>query len=320
MTHDQEKALQEAEEMQHLVIFFYLITLITGVASLAVSCFIYTRTKYRLLFYYIGFLFSFSLFAFCFYLVISYANLNLAQINFNFLLIIVSVSLLSLLLLMIFIPLLTHALVDRESPTSRNIIIIASVITVLALASSFTVDMAEKRIDQALDYRVYLPLGLFYLVILYSIFLKIMRFKRLDPERKKITKWLIILNLVFFPGLLYDLHLYRTYNVFVFTPVLYILFNLLFTVYIIRRYIGTQRRVAAVTDRTSYEDVLSRAGITSREKEILFLLLKGAGNKEIARTLYISTNTVKTHIRNIFQKLDVKSRFELAMKLLDHGS
>jgi DNA-binding CsgD family transcriptional regulator len=306
--------------MQHIIIFFYLVTLITGAASLAVSCFIYTRTKYRLLLYYIGFLFSFSLFAFCFYLVISYTNLNLEQVNFNFLLTIVAVSLLSLLLLMVFIPLLTHALVDRESPIRRNTIIIASIITVLTLASSFTVDMAEKRIDQTLDYRVYLPLGLFYLVILYSIFLKILYFKRLDDERKKITKSLIILNLVFFPGLLYDLHLYMTYNAFVFTPVLYILFTILFTVYIIKRYINTQRQIAAVNDGSSYEDILSHAGITSREKEILLLLLKGAGNNKIAQDLYISTNTVKTHIRNIFQKLDVKSRFELAMKLLNHKS
>jgi len=304
--------------MQHIVIFFYLVTLITGVASLAVSCFIYTRTKYRLLLYYIGFLFSFSLFAFCFYLVISYANLSREQVNFNFLLVIVAVSLLSLLLLMVFIPLLTHALVDRESTKQRIIIIILSVITVLTLASSFTVDIAEKKIDQALDYRVYLPLGLFYLVILYSILLKILHFKRLDPERKKITKSLIILNLVFFPGLLYDLHLYMTYNVFVFTPVLYILFTVLFTVYITRRYIDAQRQITAALDESSYEDILSRVGITSREKEILFLLLKGAGNNEIARDLYISTNTVKTHIRNIFQKLDVKSRFELAMKLLNN--
>jgi DNA-binding CsgD family transcriptional regulator len=305
--------------MQHIVIFFYLVTLISGVASLAVSCFIYSRTKYRLLFYYIGFLFSFSLFAFCFYVVISYANLNLEQVNFNFLLIIVSVSLLSLLLMMVFIPLLTHALVDRESPIRRNIIIVASIITVLTLASSFTVDMAERRIEQVLGYRVYLPLGLFYLVILYSIFLKIIYFKGLDHERKKITRSLIILNLVFFPGLIYDLHIYRTYSVFVFTPVLYILFTALFNIYIIRRYINTQRQVA-LTDESSYEDTLAHAGITSREKEILFLLLKGASNNEIARDLYISTNTVKTHIRNIFQKLEVKSRFELAMKLLDHGS
>jgi LuxR family transcriptional regulator of csgAB operon len=72
-----------------------------------------------------------------------------------------------------------------------------------------------------------------------------------------------------------------------------------------------------MTDDESYETVLSQAGITSREKEILFLLLKGASNNDIAQNLYISTNTVKTHIRNIFQKLDVKSRFELAMKLLN---
>ena len=308
----------EVKFIQHLIILFYLITLITGVASLAVACFVYTRTKYRLLLYYIGFLSSFSLFVFCNLLVISYANLNLAQIDFNLLLIIIAISLLSFLLLMIFIPLLAHTLVDRESPRIRIITLIVSLIAVFTLASSFTIDFAEKKFAQVLDLRLYISLTLFYSVVLYSIFLKIQSFKRLDHEKKKITKALIILNIVFFPGLLYDLRLYRTFNVFIFTPVLYSLFAVIFTVYIARRYMRQHRQITAMISNVSYEDNISHAGITSREKEILVLVLKGASNNDIAKELFISTNTVKTHIRNIFQKLSVKSRFELAMKILNY--
>ncbi|MEZ4601679.1 MAG: response regulator transcription factor [Syntrophotaleaceae bacterium] len=50
--------------------------------------------------------------------------------------------------------------------------------------------------------------------------------------------------------------------------------------------------------------------LTSREKQILACLARGQGNKEISDSLYISTETVKTHIKNIFRKLDVKSRLE----------
>jgi DNA-binding CsgD family transcriptional regulator len=196
-------------------------------------------------------------------------------------------------------------------------ILIISFIAFLTLASSFKVDLAERKITQVLDFRVYLSLTLFYLVVLYSLILKIVFFKRLDSEKRKIAKALIILNVVFFPGLLIDLHLYKTFNLFAFTPVLYSLFAVLYSVYFTRRYIEQGRQITTMTDDESYETVLSQAGITSREKEILFLLLKGASNNDIAQNLYISTNTVKTHIRNIFQKLDVKSRFELAMKLLN---
>lgn len=50
--------------------------------------------------------------------------------------------------------------------------------------------------------------------------------------------------------------------------------------------------------------------LTKREKQILVCLTRGQGNKEISDSLYISTETVKTHIKNIFKKLDVKSRLE----------
>ncbi len=50
--------------------------------------------------------------------------------------------------------------------------------------------------------------------------------------------------------------------------------------------------------------------LTKREKQILECLARGQGSKEISDSLYISIDTVKTHIKNIFRKLDVKSRLE----------
>lgn len=51
--------------------------------------------------------------------------------------------------------------------------------------------------------------------------------------------------------------------------------------------------------------------LTGREIEILRGVEQGLTNKEIARTLYISPHTVKTHLENIFQKLNVHSRAQL---------
>lgn len=50
--------------------------------------------------------------------------------------------------------------------------------------------------------------------------------------------------------------------------------------------------------------------LTKREKQILECLARGQGSKEISDSLYISIDTVKTHIKNIFRKLEVKSRLE----------
>ena len=49
-------------------------------------------------------------------------------------------------------------------------------------------------------------------------------------------------------------------------------------------------------------------GLTPRECEMLGLLARGLSNKEIARQLDLSPNTVKTHIANLYAKLDVTSR------------
>jgi two-component system NarL family response regulator len=50
--------------------------------------------------------------------------------------------------------------------------------------------------------------------------------------------------------------------------------------------------------------------LTGREAEVLCSIAAGISNKEIARKLFISQTTVKTHVRNIFGKLGVKSRTE----------
>ncbi len=52
--------------------------------------------------------------------------------------------------------------------------------------------------------------------------------------------------------------------------------------------------------------------LTERELEVLSLVAKGASDKEVAEKLFVSLNTVKTHIRNILSKLRVDSRKEAA--------
>lgn len=53
---------------------------------------------------------------------------------------------------------------------------------------------------------------------------------------------------------------------------------------------------------------LESLGISDREREVLELLAAGSSNKEIARRLEVSPNTVKTHIARLFEKLSVSRR------------
>jgi DNA-binding NarL/FixJ family response regulator len=59
--------------------------------------------------------------------------------------------------------------------------------------------------------------------------------------------------------------------------------------------------------------------LSEREKEILKLLSKGARNKEIARDLFISQNTVKVHLKNINEKLQVRNRQQAAAYAVQQG-
>jgi ATP/maltotriose-dependent transcriptional regulator MalT len=64
-------------------------------------------------------------------------------------------------------------------------------------------------------------------------------------------------------------------------------------------------------------DQLLRAGISKREGEILLLIHEGLSNQQIADKLFLSEATVKKHISNIFQKLQVDRRTEAIKRALE---
>ena len=68
----------------------------------------------------------------------------------------------------------------------------------------------------------------------------------------------------------------------------------------------------AVSDavRSAYEARKSERGLTGREKEILVLVSKGCSNAEIGDILHLSPNTVKNHLKNLFESLGAADRAE----------
>ncbi|MFZ3567657.1 response regulator [Streptomyces sp. BH097] len=71
---------------------------------------------------------------------------------------------------------------------------------------------------------------------------------------------------------------------------------------------------AAVPDPVEPPD-----GLTAREAEVLVLIAEGLTNQEIAKSLHVSTATVKTHINNLFAKAGLKDRAQAVRYAYQHG-
>jgi DNA-binding CsgD family transcriptional regulator len=74
----------------------------------------------------------------------------------------------------------------------------------------------------------------------------------------------------------------------------------------------TPRRAAEAFARN--EAALKSLGVTDREFDVLERLAAGRSNKEIARDLGVSPNTVKSHILHLFEKLEVQRRTQAIQK------
>ncbi|GAB3955227.1 response regulator transcription factor [Spirosoma harenae] len=81
----------------------------------------------------------------------------------------------------------------------------------------------------------------------------------------------------------------------------------------------TKTMIVTQSDFQFNPKTLEKAGISKREYEVLELMAKGLSNQEIADTLFVSLNTIKTHSSNLFLKLDTKRRTQTVQKAKELG-
>lgn len=74
----------------------------------------------------------------------------------------------------------------------------------------------------------------------------------------------------------------------------------------------TARRVETDFDRN--DKAIEHLGISGRELEVLDLLSDGLSNKEISARLFVSENTVKTHVASLYSKLEASRRTQAVQK------
>jgi DNA-binding NarL/FixJ family response regulator len=81
------------------------------------------------------------------------------------------------------------------------------------------------------------------------------------------------------------------------------------------------RRIAAHFAPSSHprSDIITKAGLTSREVEVLVDLAKGLSNVQIAEHLFVSDATVKTHVARVLSKLQARSRTHAVVMAFESG-
>lgn len=91
-----------------------------------------------------------------------------------------------------------------------------------------------------------------------------------------------------------------------------------------RIHAGEQVLALGAVDALDNDEILGRwpgdlHGLSPREGEVLALICQGLTNEDIAQRAFISMNTVKTHIRSLYRKIDVTTRSQAVRWGIEHG-
>jgi DNA-binding CsgD family transcriptional regulator len=154
------------------------------------------------------------------------------------------------------------------------------------------------------------------IVIMYEIFIVLINFRGvINKELKRAIKLFILVTVIFFPLILIES--YRAYIPFfknielikVLALPLYLLIINILSIYFAVAYFNTP----PFSNNNKLTDYFIKTyDITEKESQVIELVMEGLTYKQIAEKLFISAKTVDNHIQNIYKKLNVNSKLQLA--------
>ncbi len=203
--------------------------------------------------------------------------------------------------IMLTLPLLTHRVFGVDAPR-RERILIALVIGTLGLQHVTEFALGSTPWDERGDW---LEDGVLVLVVAYTVWVAYSRLGCAGAERRLATRAFALLALCA-PGIFYDLFLSEGLGLRLY-PLGYCVMSVVVT--------WTLVQGRTTEPETAQTRVVDGWGLSEREVEVADGVARGLSNKEVAAALHISPNTVKTHLRAIFEKADVRSRFELISRM-----
>lgn len=157
----------------------------------------------------------------------------------------------------------------------------------------------------------FVPIQLLFIFVITYALIIVVKYASIEIKIQRLERIYALIALpfvplfVFFDAFFYQIpFLYEKFPIKIyFSWFLYIILSFLF--------IATSHLKFKQQKEMKQGDVNPFKNLTQRENEVTILLLKGYSNKDISMSEFISEATVKTHVRNIYKKLNVSSRYEL---------
>ena len=193
----------------------------------------------------------------------------------------------------------------------------AKLITFLAMC--FVILPSEILIEISLPEIVLHIVGIMKGVIIYGIFyyvaFDINKHIRIivNEDIRKVFRFVFIMQMILLPLMIIE-SIFFFERIYPFGISITLLFysgiNVIW-LFFVSKYLHLPE-IKLIDDNEEYENFFSIYKISKREREVVKLLLKGFSYEDIAKQLFISYETVKTHVNNIYKKSSVKNKIELS--------
>lgn len=289
--------------MQHLAVLINLISLILGVAAGSILITKYIHYPSSLLAAYLKFFFAYS------YLIIVAALFSYLVINVSSAAWVQSLFACFVLIGMSFLILTLPGFTFKETGLAipewfKKLILVSAIIT-----------GSQAPVLWFSNYKkgVILPIIIAFIPFIFVVTVSVYKqrifnktFSKISIQKKEFFTFYIFILFFITAGIetIFGSYLYRDGKFIIISlPLAYSLSAL----QIIKKYTSQSRKTAGLLA----EETITKFNLTSREIEMAEKILSGASNKEIAYELKLSQNTVRNHIYNLYQKLDIQKRMDL---------
>lgn len=287
--------------LEHFLLFYRIFFYTYGSSLLSFTIYKYFKTKNQIIGCFL-FLWASMTATAAIYVIIYYYIMNFDNLIYSDLLLFLEYLCISLI--SISLPIFMHKIFNINSSFIIKILVTISVV--------FMTLRLIPQLHEFVNNRSYLYMITIVISNIYSIIIATKNIISLKNTKNRRTGIVFLLSFVFHFIMLFifDISNIIPYSGFLYFPILYIWVGGFFTIVEYNKFIKVE-----VKQNLFPKGFVQKYKLTKREVEIAILLAKGKTYKEIAEELFISANTVNSHVKHIYEKTKTNNKTQLSNEL-----